>query len=59
MDLLTIPSADGVDSKAIQVEEALSYYQPPLATAKAISNHLKGRLEPRLATRQLVMPMAS
>ena len=24
MDLLTVPSADGVDSKAIQVEEALS-----------------------------------
>ena len=24
MDLLTVPSADGVDSKVIQVEEALS-----------------------------------
>ena len=31
MDLLTVPSADGVDSKVIQVEEALS------ATAKAFS----------------------
>ena len=24
MDLLTVPSADGIDSKVIQVEEALS-----------------------------------
>ena len=31
MDLLTVPSADCVDSKVIQVEEA--FYQPPLATA--------------------------
>jgi hypothetical protein len=36
MDLLTVPSADGVDSKIIQVEEALSASQPSLATAKAI-----------------------
>ena len=35
MDLLIVPSVDSVDSKVIQVEEAL--YQPPLATAKAIS----------------------
>jgi hypothetical protein len=35
MDLLTVPSADGVDSKVIQVEEALSASR--LATAKAIS----------------------
>ena len=39
MDLLTVPSADGVDSKVIQVEEALSASSrlSRVATAKAIS----------------------
>ena len=40
MDLLTVPSADGVDSKVIQVEDGgrggFIRYQPPLTTAKAI-----------------------
>ena len=35
MDLLTVPSHDGADLMVKQVEERL--YQPPLATAKALT----------------------
>jgi len=54
MDLLTVPSADGVDSKVIQVEEAffISLLSRPLRPFR----YLKGRLEP---ARQLANPMAS
>jgi hypothetical protein len=44
MDLLTVPSADGVDSKVIHIDEALSASSRDRYTLPF--RYLKGRLEP-------------